>query len=413
MNDGRTAIALTRGRSRSRLYRQHFKEYNTGMSREDRLPFRGSRILDIAIYLAAIVACALGVRGLPDLTSQALAIGLGITFLLAHRFLFEPAKNERQLSLYFGLQTAIIAGLLLLRSSTSDTFTFLFFLLAIRVPTAFPQRKTFAWVAAFFMIDSSILLWVRGVSFTPVVFFNAAVFFICIVFGSNMREIELARRENASTLEELRAAQRQIQDLAVAEERNRLARDLHDSAKQQAFALSAQLDAIRSLLERDPLAAEKHLRQAEQLADQLRQELATLILELRPSVLGDQNLRGALDRYIEEWSGQSGIETDFRVEQERPLLRETEQTLFRIAQEALANVSRHSQARHAEVSLDYREDKVILTVKDDGRGFDPAQLHAGVGTQSMRERAGTLPDATFTLESAPDKGTVVTVTTGC
>jgi signal transduction histidine kinase len=395
------------------LHNSHFRMYNNAMAQENQDLIPTSRLLDIATYLAAIVACALGVSGLPDFISRAAAIGLGIIFLLAHRFLFEPAKNDRQLSFYFSLQTAIIAGMLLLGSRNSDTFTFLFFLLAIRLSTAFPQRKTLAWVAAFLVIDSTIIFWVRGISFIPVIFFNAAVFFMCIAFGLNIRKTEFARQENARMLAELRDAQRQVQELAIANERNRLARDLHDSAKQQAFALSAQLDAARSLLQRDPTAADTHLRQAEQLADQIRQELATLILELRPSVLGEQTLADALDRYLMEWSQQTGIQAEFQVDGERALLRETEQTLFRICQEALANVSRHSQAERVAVTLDFRTDQLKLTVQDYGQGFDAEQMQEGVGTQSMRERAASLPAGSFNLASMPGQGTVVTITARC
>ncbi|HSF81879.1 MAG TPA: sensor histidine kinase [Anaerolineales bacterium] len=395
------------------MHSSRFRLYNNAMIQENNTLITSSRLLDIATYLAAIVASVLGLRGLPEITSQAVAIGLGIIFLLAHRFLFIPAKNDRQLSLYFGLQTAIIAGMLLLRSPSSDTFTFLFFLLAIHLSTAFPQHKTLVWVALFFIVDSTILFWARGITFTPVIFFNAAVFLVCIAFGLNIQKTEFARQENARMLEELRLAQRQVQDLAIANERNRLARDLHDSAKQQAFALSAQIDAARSLLQRDPTAADRHLNQAEQLADQLRQELATLILELRPSILGEQSLAEALSRYLLEWSQQSRIEAEFRVEDERAITRDMEHTLFRICQEALSNVSRHSQAERVVVTLDFRTDQVKLTVHDYGRGFEAEQTQEGVGTQSMRERAATLPAGTFTLDSIPGQGTVVTITARC
>jgi signal transduction histidine kinase len=383
------------------------------MTQNGFVQFRGSRLLDLATYPAIVVPCSLGLLGLPDPASRAAVVVLCLAFLLIYRFVFQTARNERQLAVYFAAQTAVVAGLLLLRSRNSDTFTFLFFLLSIWAAAIFSARTTLAWVALFFAVDSLILFGVRGLESVPVVLFNAAVFFLCGVFGQALREVEIARRENASMLEELRAAQRQVQDLAIAEERNRLARDLHDSAKQQAFALSAQLDAARSLLGRDPAAAARHLNQAEQLADLLRQELATLILELRPPALGDQSLAGALRRYLAEWSQQSGIAADFQVHGERALLREAEHTLFRLSQEALANVARHSRARRVEVQLDCREAQVKLSVRDDGQGFDPEREPPGVGTQSMRERAAALPNGTLTLDSAPGKGTVVTVTGSC
>lgn len=377
------------------------------------VPLRAARWLDLATYPAVVVPCSLGFLGLTDPAARAAVVILCLAFLLIHRFVFQTARDERQLMIYCAAQTVVVTSLLLLRSRNSDTFTFLFFLLSIRVGAIFPPRTTLAWVALFFTVSSLVLLWMRGQEVVPVILFNAAVFGLCSVFGQALREVEIARRENASMLEELRAAQRQVQDLAIAEERNRLARDLHDSAKQQAFALSAQLDAARSLLGRDPTAAARHLSQAEQLADLLRQELATLILELRPPALGDHSLADALRRYLAEWSQQSGIATDFQVHGERALLREVEHTLFRLFQEALANVARHSRARRVEVQLDCREAQVRLSVTDDGQGFDPTLAPPGLGTQSMRERAAALPNGTLTLDSAPGKGTVVTVTGRC
>ena len=134
------------------------------------------------------------------------------------------------------------------------------------------NRAGVAWITLFYLISSTIALWNRGAPGLTNVLFNAATFFVVGVYGYTIRQSDFARRNNQQLLEELRATQQQLQDLAVTEERNRLARDLHDSAKQQAFALSAQLDAVHSLIRRNPDAAERHLVQAEQLADTLRQE---------------------------------------------------------------------------------------------------------------------------------------------
>jgi NarL family two-component system sensor histidine kinase LiaS len=184
---------------------------------------------------------------------------------------------------------------------------------------------------------------------------------------------------------------------------------LHDSTKQQAFALSAQLDAVHSLIGRDLPAAERHLQQAERLADTLRQELATMILDLRPPALGQQNLVGALRSYATEWAQHSLITTTVDVEGERALSLEVERALFRIAQEALANVARHSQAQSAELQLVYTTEHVTLTIYDDGQGFDPDQVMAGVGLHSMRERASLLSQGVLTFSSTPGNGTRVVV----
>jgi NarL family two-component system sensor histidine kinase LiaS len=225
--------------------------------------------------------------------------------------------------------------------------------------------------------------------------------------GSGDELGQLSRRLNtmAQQLQNLLKAK---QDLAVLEERNRLALDLHDSVKQQAFAASAQLGAARALFRQNPSAAEARLVEAERLIDGLRQELAHLILELRPPVLGEKGLVTALGEYAAEWSRQSNLLAEVQASGERALAPEVEGELFRIAQEALANVARHSQATRVEVALVYDSTGVTLTVADNGRGFAPDLIQSGVGQRSMRERAEAL-HGTLMVESALGQGTSVRV----
>lgn len=218
---------------------------------------------------------------------------------------------------------------------------------------------------------------------------------------------QLARRLNAMA-QQLQALVSTQQELAVAEERNRLALDLHDSVKQQAFAASAQLGAARALLKTNLPAAEARLAEAENLMDGLRQELAHLILELRPPALAQKGLAVALREYVAEWSRQSGLLAETKIAGERSLPSETEQALFRIVQEALANIARHSRATHAEVSLSFEAQQTRLEIVDNGHGFDPQTMQAGVGTRSMRERAQAV-GGSFSLISSPNSGTTITV----
>ena len=217
---------------------------------------------------------------------------------------------------------------------------------------------------------------------------------------------QLAQQLNymAQELEQLLETRR---ELAVIEERNRLARDLHDSAKQQAFAAAAQISGIRALIKVDPAAAEDHLIETEHIIDQLRQELTSLILELGPAMLNGQGLAPALNDYTIEWSRQNRIDAELRLKDERPLPIEIEQGLFRIVQEALANVARHSQAENVEISLRFNYDHLILTVSDDGQGFDPESSPTGFGLRSMEQRTESL-GGQFTIDGLPGSGTTIT-----
>jgi NarL family two-component system sensor histidine kinase LiaS len=197
-------------------------------------------------------------------------------------------------------------------------------------------------------------------------------------------------------------------ELVVVNERNRLARELHDSAKQQAFAAAAQISTARKLMPKDPGAAETHIEEAERLIDDLRKELTILIQELRPAALEGKGLAVAVRNYGEDWSRQNGIELDLRVKGEKNLPLIVEQAIFRIVQESLANVSRHSNANKAEIELLYTNKELTCTIHDNGKGFDPSEIRMGFGIRSMQERANSL-GSQIHFESIEGKGTTITL----
>ncbi len=217
---------------------------------------------------------------------------------------------------------------------------------------------------------------------------------------------ELSRRLNRMA-QELREVVALRQNLAAAEERNRLARDLHDTVKQRAFALSMQIAAMQALLEHNPPAAQLRLIEAERLAHQIQQELVSILEELRPEGLRQQGLSAALRETLNDWSRQSGIPVETRAADLPPLPPRTQGELLRIVQEALANIARHSRANNVSVEWQrlHQNGKVSLTIRDDGCGFDPAHRNGGRGLGNMRERAEALPDGSFTIESNIHHGT--------
>jgi signal transduction histidine kinase len=218
---------------------------------------------------------------------------------------------------------------------------------------------------------------------------------------------QLADRLNTMAVQ-LKELLEKRQQLAVTEERNRLARDLHDSAKQQALAASFQLGTALTLLEADPQAARRHLLEAEELVDSVRLELTDLIHELRPPT-EQRDLTDLITECVREWTHQNGIRADLTLDLEPSLPLDAEGTLYRIVQEALANVARHSQATSAAVSLSQDAAALTLTITDNGAGFDPQAPHPGIGLHSMRERAESI-GGRLTIESQPGRGTAVTVT---
>ncbi|HLZ21600.1 MAG TPA: sensor histidine kinase [Ktedonobacterales bacterium] len=197
---------------------------------------------------------------------------------------------------------------------------------------------------------------------------------------------QLARDLNRMA-EQIQALLATRQELAVVDERNRLARDLHDSVKQQVFAASMQVAAARALVRRDPDAAEAHLADVERMVGDAQRELTALILELRPVALANKGLAPALREYCDEWARRTGITVEVRVRGERSAPLDVEQVLFRVAQEALANVAKHSGATSAEVYLSWEPSALLLSITDNGSGFDAIAADGkGVGLSSMRER---------------------------
>jgi len=197
------------------------------------------------------------------------------------------------------------------------------------------------------------------------------------------------------------------QKLATLEERNRLARDLHDSVKQQVFAVGMQIGATKVLLRRDVDAAETRLNEAQKLIGQAQQELTTLIRELRPAALEGKKLSDALRALATQWTAQSGIVANVRVEGTDMLPLAVEEALYRVAQEALSNVARHSKASLAQITLITTTEEVTLTITDNGQGFDATrQAQAGVGLLSMQERMKAL-GGDAQIESTTGTGTHV------
>jgi signal transduction histidine kinase len=201
---------------------------------------------------------------------------------------------------------------------------------------------------------------------------------------------------------------------AQEEERRRIARELHDEAGQALTSLLIGLRAMEksaSLKEVHTLAADLRKTVAQTL-DQVHD----LALELRPSVLDDLGLVPALARYIESCPGRFGFQADFVTVgmNGRRLPREAETVLYRIVQEALTNVARHTSANQVSVLLQRRRDAVVLVIEDDGEGFDVAQVMASaerrerLGLYGMEERA-SLVDGHLTVESSPETGTTITV----
>lgn len=209
----------------------------------------------------------------------------------------------------------------------------------------------------------------------------------------------------AATRAELAEASRRAGVLA---ERERLARDLHDTIAQGFTGIVMQLEAAEQALEADRGAAAAHLARARQAARESLGELRGTVHALRPGDLEGSDLAEALERLARRWSRDTGVPAPALVDgTPRPLPAEVEVALLRTAQECLANVAQHARAGHAALRLAYEPDRVVVTVTDDGVGFEGgAGAGGGAGLAGLRERVAAL-GGTLAVDSAPGAGTRV------
>ncbi|MFF2510904.1 sensor histidine kinase [Streptomyces sp. NPDC058086] len=202
----------------------------------------------------------------------------------------------------------------------------------------------------------------------------------------------------------------QAREAGVADERRRLAAEIHDTIAQGLTGIIAQLQVVASAA--DLTTARTHLERASGLARHSLGEARRSVHNLAPVALADDGLPEALKKTVAEWAERTGIRAEFTVTgTAEQLHEEVAATLLRIVQEALSNAARHAHATRLGVTLSFLGDEVILDIRDDGQGFDPLALPertraGGFGLDGMRARAERIA-GTLTIEAEPGHGTAV------
>jgi signal transduction histidine kinase len=372
----------------------------------------------IATYLLAVGSI---IRYLPLIGEDRLwpfAILVGGYLIL---LLLEPLYIRRHRVLtYISLlvQSAIICTVSVV-APAADFWAVLFCPLVVQVMHNFPQRTGFLITGVFTAITSVFLLWGLGLEVgLPLILVFAVIYFLLAAFIAIILEAVAARDESQKQQAELQAAHRQLQtytaraeELAVLQERNRLARELHDSVTQSLYSLTLLAEAGQRMIRAEDLQqiAGNQTRLG-QIAQQALQEMRLLVYELRPLALKSEGLVGALEQRLETVERRAGIQARVLVEGEVDLAPGLEEELYGIAQEALNNALKHARASKIVLSVRMVDKSVILEVADDGQGFDQAevQVKGGLGLISMQERAEKI-GGQLDIDSAPGEGTRVSV----
>ncbi len=308
----------------------------------------------------------------------------------------------------------------------------LFLLLVAVVIAAWAYGRRGAWLAAglsgLLMIIGGLIedlltgvprpgamLLFGAVSPWPIVAVIALRLPLLIVAGYIVGTLAEQERQQTTALSAANAKLREqaatAEQLATARERNRLARDLHDTLAHSLAGLVVQLQAIDTLLKAEPEAARSELAKARQLAQTGLQEARHAIQDLRANPIDDLGLARALERAALDFGERAGVQVEVRVaEPKQPLTETVAAQILRIAQEAFNNVERHADAEHVSVALAQANGRLTLSVTDDGRGFTDADVNDDrFGLTGMRERAEMI-GGRLQVASAPGQGTTIQFT---
>lgn len=383
-----------------------------------------SRGPEPALLSAYVVIAAITVLGLivflepgqpPRWAGLALLAAFDLLVLLPDRAL--GGFKERVPHLYLALAT-ILAGALIVLPPINPWFAVLFFVLSPEVMLRFPRQIGYAWIGAFAAITVA-LFWLAGrgdLGLLVTALIYIAGYFFFAAFATQTARAEAAQAESRRLLQELREAHTRLQAytaqaeaLAVAEERNRLAREMHDTLGHRLTVVAVQLEAIARLAGTDP-------ERATAMAGAARQEVRTALAELRQTVAAlrapleaDLPLEPALRHLAAEFETATGLPVTLDLPAALPALPATHRlALYRAAQEGLTNVQKHAAATHAWLRLTVADGRVCLSIADNGRG-PRTDATGGFGLRGLRERADYL-GGTVSLHPRPQDGAELVMT---
>lgn len=322
---------------------------------------------------------------------------------------------------YFLMQLAIIIVLVLIPHSDAakDYYINLVIPLSGQAIWDLPGRFGKIWVAllSIFCIVSMVAYYngVEGLSFG---LSYVAGCLLVTILSTATQKADRAQTKSLALLAELQTANwklkeyaSQVESLAITEERNRMARELHDSVSQTIFSMTLTAQAARILLDSDLDRVASLLGHLQSLSQNALAEMRTLIQEFRKNSVVENGLVPALQKQISSRLAQDGLIVDLKITGENQLPRPIEEGIFRIVQEGLNNVVKHAKTNQAVVRLNFLENKVTLDIEDQGYGFETAKARADkghMGLRGMKERVLDL-GGTIKVDSEPGHGTFIQI----
>jgi len=351
-------------------------------------------IVVCASYASATTAIIYSRRPVPA-WEAAVLVSVGVAYIVVGTYGFAVCRRSRsplvQVS-YFVIQLLLAVTLILLRGSSGELSLILLPLAgqsALLLPL--PGMAPICFLIYVTLVTPLIIRsrWVDAIAI-------ALIYGTGIVFVVVFTRVAASEREARTALAEanqlLRDHAVQVEELATTKERNRLAREIHDSVGHYLTVVNVQIGAAQAILELDRQRALDHLSKAQALTQEGLAEVRHSVASLRASPIESRPLPEALAKLAEQWNA-AGLRAKLVVAGAmRPLTPQVNLTLYRAAQEALTNVGKHAHASTVELHLDYSDERLIrLTIKDDGQGS--ANSEGGFGLLGVRERVQLLNGA--------------------
>ncbi len=359
----------------------------------------------------ASVVIRFSITVMPQIGFPPLPLGLLAGFLVLS--LSVPAIAARYPVLiqpWLTLQTALVS-VLILTPPLQDYHAVLFLPLVLVCTKYLRPRTSLAWLIVFCAAATASLMLAfgpaEGLSYLPS--YLMGILFLGL-YGRARRRAEEARAQSDALVaelqganEKLRAFAAQAEEVAAAQERNRLARELHDAATQTVFSITLTAQAARMACDSDPARLPELLGRIQEAGADALAEMRGLVSELRPRSVAGDGLVPTLRQHLALRERRERLRTVLSIEGEETGSVEEKETLLGVAQEALNNVVKHAGVSEAELALAFGAGEAVLRVRDAGRGFDPAAAAGGFGLASMRQRVQSR-GGSWELASRPGGG---------
>jgi signal transduction histidine kinase len=378
------ALRVKKGKDSSRMS-------PTTLSRRDRL------LMLVSTYAVLVTTVILGVTRAPTDTVRWISAVLSLVFGLVMAVMPSPASPTWRAHLYLAVQTSLGAILMVVHEDWT-VFALLYFILSAQAMTLLPPRLGTAWIAGLVLLCGGFGFYRWGSGGLLVTLLYGGGFALFGVFAHAVVRAEAAHNQSQALLAELQKAHGQLQEyaihaeeLAVVEERNRLAREMHDTLGHRLTVASVQLEGAQRLI---PQNSEQAAHLVETVRGQVREalsELRSTVATLRTPVEADLHLRSSLKRLVVHFEEATALTVHQALPDRIPdLPADHRLTLYRMAQEALTNIQKHAGASQVWLVLTAHGRLITLLVSDDGRGTSISGDQPGFGLRGLRERAAQL-----------------------